>query len=400
MPVVTIRPAAEEDLDRVLDIHTSAYPDPRGEEPRRRNLVANPWGPLTDLRVAEVDGVVVAHAFCFSLSVCFGGAAVPAAGIASVGVAPEARRQGIARALLEQLHAEATARGDALALLFAFRSAFYRPLGYGQAAPMLRLSFAPEAVPREWMHHAHISVRAAKGDDRAAVEDAFRRAAHRSNGWVLRPPALWERLFANPRRVILVAEREGVVTGAIAWSLEQEEAHAETRLIVHDLAADDDATWRRLVGAVGAQAGQVHEAELSVPMGDPLAQAFVDVDAWRTGTMLVEHELGAIVGGPMLRVLDLRRALEVRGWADDGTFAVDVGGERWAVHVEEGRARAQTPKDEPVLKLDRTTLAEVLFGGLRVEDAMRLGRASGDAPAIAEAARMLAGPPFSWVDEF
>jgi predicted acetyltransferase len=102
----------------------------------------------------------------------------------------------------------------------------------------------------------------------------------------------------------------------------------------------------------------------------------------------------------MLRVLDLRRALEARGWGDDGAFAVDVGGERWAVHVEEGRARAQTPKDEPVLKLDRTALAEVLFGGLPVEDAVRLGRASGDAPAIAEAARMLAGPPFSWVDEF
>jgi len=105
------RPAAPADVDRLVEIHFRAFPDPRPEEPRRRRFVANPLGSLADAWVAEDDGVVLGHAFAFSLGAWFGGRRVPVTGIASVGVAPEARGRGVATALLARVHEVARARG-------------------------------------------------------------------------------------------------------------------------------------------------------------------------------------------------------------------------------------------------------------------------------------------------
>ena len=75
----------------IRDRHTAAFPDARGVPARRRNFTANPLGTLDDLHVVVEDGRIVAHAFLFALGVFFGGKVVPTGGIASVGVAPEAR---------------------------------------------------------------------------------------------------------------------------------------------------------------------------------------------------------------------------------------------------------------------------------------------------------------------
>ena len=97
---LSIRPGAESDLDRIVEIHTCCYPDDRSAAKRRLRFVQNPLGGLEDLRVAEVDGRIVGHGFGFRMQGWFGGAQVPLVGIASVGVAPEARGRGVGRALV------------------------------------------------------------------------------------------------------------------------------------------------------------------------------------------------------------------------------------------------------------------------------------------------------------
>src|SRR5688572_27611022 len=104
-PAPSFRQAEEADLPRILEVHLASYPDARGIELRRRNFTANPLGELSDLVVAEVNGDIVAQGFCFPLEAWFGGAKVRVGGIASLAVAPEARRRGLGRALMGQLHA-------------------------------------------------------------------------------------------------------------------------------------------------------------------------------------------------------------------------------------------------------------------------------------------------------
>jgi GNAT superfamily N-acetyltransferase len=146
---LSFRTARADDLERLIDVHASAFPDPRSRDDRARNFTRNPLGDLTDLWVAVAadSGAIVAHAFLFPLRAWFGGRLVPVGGIASVGVGPEARRRGIGTALVEHLHAVSLARGDALALLYPFRQAFYARIGYAATSSYRRLRLGPASIP-------------------------------------------------------------------------------------------------------------------------------------------------------------------------------------------------------------------------------------------------------------
>jgi predicted acetyltransferase len=370
------RRAEPSDLDRIVEIHASAFPDPRGYAERRYNFSENPWAPHSELRVVVKDERVIAHAFLFPMQAWFGGVRVPCAGIASVGVAPEARGTGAAGFLLQVLHEEAKARGDALSILYPFRQAFYAKHGYAPTSSVRRLRFHPASIP--WRTHGAGPI------DSNEVIALYERAAARHTGWLVRPPALWERRLLDERRSWHMVDG-----GYVCWSLVQSEAHARIRMIVHDLVADDDGARRRLLALIGAQRDQVHEVEMMVADEDPLAFALQDADRDRHGTEEVEHEIGQVMTGPMVRILDLPRAVLSRGYFGDGAIAI----ESVAIDVRQGRAHptASAPR------VDLAAPASVLFGGMSVRAAAALGLATGD---LATAERVLSLPSYFPLDPF
>jgi predicted acetyltransferase len=412
------RPATEGDLDRVLEVYLTSFPDDRTTEQRRRNFTANRFGGLSDLVLAEHRGDIVGHAFLYPLEAWFGGRAVRVGAIASLGVAPEARGRGIATALLQHLHVTSDVRGDALTMLYAFRQRFYTRLGYGTSTSRRRLAIDPASVPASWRGLAKDRVRRARGDDTAAMRAAYARAATKTSGWLTRSDVLWDRHLAREQRQFLVADDRPAgggaakVAGYVAFELCQEEPHAAITLAVDELVADDDVTRLALVGALGAMRDQVAEVTLEVDAADPLELALVDSDGRRHGTHAVEHDLGAIVGGPMVRIEDISRAIEARGYAADGALDVVVHageGESGAsgdeiavsVRVDGGRAEVSAARGAAgALRTTRGALATVLYGGLRASDAVRLGLADADARTLARADAIFALAPLSPLDSF
>ncbi len=395
-PEPTFRPAREEDLDRLVEIHFAAYPDSRGADARRRNLAANAFGSLEDLVVAEVDGDVVAHAFLFPMEAWFGGRLVKVGGIASVGVAAEARGRGIARALVRRLHEISDVRGDAITMLYAFRQGFYASLGYAPVSSRKRLSFDPAAVPESWRELARDRVRRARGDDRDRIVQLHERAGARASGWTVRRPALWDRLFARERRQLLLCE-----DGYVAFAFEQDEPHAPTVAVVEELAATTDEARRALFGALGALRDQVSEVVVEVAADDPIEHILLDADRRRFGTEEVEHALGEIVAGPMVRIEDVHRAIEARGYAADGSFDVVVADEiAMSVRVEDGRAEVSAARGSSAIRASRASLAAILYGALRPSEAARLGLAFADERTLARIDAIVAMPAVAPIDPF
>jgi predicted acetyltransferase len=396
------RPATAEDLERILELHFAAFTDERSATERRRNFTANPLGGLDTLVVAQRGEDIVAQAFLFPLEAWFGGRAVRVGAIASLATAPEARGQGVATALLHHLHVAADVRGDALTMLYAFRQRFYARLGYGTSSSRKRLAIEPTAIPASWRALARERVRRARGEDKDLMMRGYVRAASRTSWWLTRSEAFWDRHLSRERRQFLVTD-----AGYVAFQLRQDEAHAATTLSVDELVADDEVTRRALLGALGAMRDQVAEIELEVDANDPLELALVDSDGRRFGTDTVEHDLGTVVGGPMLRIEDVPRALEARGYPADGALDVVVGGtgagEELAVsvRVRDGRAEVSAALGAAAaLRTTRATLASVLYGGLRVSDAARLGLLDADARTLARADAIFALPPLAPVDPF
>jgi predicted acetyltransferase len=410
------RAATANDLDRVLEIQLAAFPDSAGAEERRRVFTANRLGALDDLVVALRGDEIVGQAFLFPLQAWFGGRAVRIGAIASLAVAPETRGQGIATALLTGLHVASDMRGDAITMLYAFRQRFYGRLGYGATGSRRRLAIDPASIPAAWRALARARVRRARGEDKEALLSAYARAATRASGWLSRSETLWDRHLARERRHFLVADRPardgGGVAGYVAFEIRQEEPHAAATLVVDELAADDDVTRLALLGALAAMRDQVVEIELELDGNDPLELALVDPDGRRHGNGTVEHDLGGIVGGPMVRIEDVPRAIEARGYPADGAFDIVVhateregpgAGDEIAVsvNVRDGHAEVSAARGAAAaLRTTRATLASILYGGLRASDSVRLGLAQADARTLARADAILAIAPPSPVDAF
>lgn len=394
---LAFRPAREADLDRLIEIHSSAFPDPRGEAERRSNFVANPLGTLDDLWVLLDGGQPLAHAFLFGLEAWVGGARVRLGGIASVGVAPEARGRGLASALLAHLHGVARARGDAATVLYAYRQGFYARLGYLPTSTYRRLRVHPAAIP--W--RPELRVRVAAGADREALRACWEAEGLRHTGTLVRADRTWEARLADERRTWLVVEGAGGVEGYVAWTLVQGEPHAPTALVVREMAARTPEATRSLWAAVGAQRDQVMEVRVDVAQDDPVDRVLVDGDRARFGDAELEHALGEIAAGPMLRATSTARALEARGWAEDGALVLAVGDEGVALEVRSGRATATATADAPQLRLAAEAFSAVALGGLRPSHAIRLGLAEArDARALALADALFALPAYFSPDPF
>jgi predicted acetyltransferase len=403
------RTANEADLDRLVDIHLVAYPDDRDGAARKRNFTANVFGGLDDVVVVEDEARLVGHARLFRMKSWFGGRPVKVGGIASVAVAPEARGRGVARALLADLHARSLRRGDAVTMLYAFKQGYYARLGYAATSTRKRLSFDPASLPEAYRALARSMVRGVTGEDRAGVERAYALAAVGQSGWLARSPRLWDRLWSRERRQVLVAargarsrSRRDRVVGYVAFELLQPEPHGETRLAVEELAADDAEARRALWGALGAMRDQVAEVDVEVAADDPIEHALEDGDRRRYGTHAVEHGLGEVVVGPMIRVGAPARAIAARGYGAAGAFNLEVDGARFGVRVSaDGKAELGRPgRARDDVRTTSRGLAALLYGGLPLVGAVALGLAEAAPHVVAKVAPVLALAPVFPVDPF
>lgn len=399
-PRLTFRPAVDKDLDRLIAIHTSAFPDPRGHGERQTNFTHNPRGSLGDLIVAEEHGRVVAHAFLFSERGFFGGADVAIGAIASVGVSQEARGQGVGRALLDELHRRSDARGDALTLLYPFRASFYERLGYGPVSPYRRLVVAPSSIPRAWSRSAREGgAREMRGSDQKGVMRLYEEVARTKTGQLARSAKFWEKRFADERRAFFVVLRGKAIAGYVSIGLVQAEPHARIALEAHEIVAVDDATRRSLFGLVGAQRDQVAGITFDLDATDPIDRAFVDPDAATFGNALVEHPYGQIANGPMVRIHDPKRALEARGYTADGEAVLAIDGEAFALTVTKKRGKARKTREKAELSLSRHALASLLYGAIRPSHLAAAGLAE-VAGETASLDALFTLPPFFALDPF
>lgn len=412
MPNLSFRPATPDDLDRLVEIHTMAFPDPRGHEERRRNFLAKPFGPFADLHVAVVTGgaraEIVAHAFAFGLSVGIGGATVPVTGIATVGVAPEARGRGVAKRLIEHVLAVGEASGAVASFLYPFRQGFYARLGYVSAPHVHHLAVAPESLVSLAKLGHGIRVRRAHGDDRQVLHDLYSAEVGRSTGLLVRSERLWNMHLSDERRAIFVGERAGEACGYVSMITHQAEAHGEIRTEVLDLVGGSFADRAAMLGWLGGLRDQVSEVDVCLAADDPLLPALLDLDVDRkrvagAGTGVgarVEHPIGVLGTGPMLRIPSPRRALVARGYRRDGAFEISVGGDTFGLVIASGSAMIVRSAKGPRLAFTPEGLAAVAYGGLPLARAVALGWASGDEEAVFLAARVLEVPAWHTWDRF
>jgi len=349
-----------------------------------------------DVRVLEDDVEVTACLGWYAFGQWFGGRSIPCAGIAAVGVEPHRRGAGLASRIVAEALREIAASGTPLAALYPSNLSLYRRADFEIAGGRYEMRIRCSDLAR--VKSLERVVPLPKGVLDARVRRLHRRVAASSGGSIDRNEALWDRVrdFRGE-----VREGFGIESGdelaAYVFLARRKRREWGFDLICGDIAAEDGAAGRALLGFLGGHGTIAVDVHAYVPPWDPLC-ALIETEP---AHHVLHHSW-------MLRVLDLGAALEARGFApeirgvvhlevEDALLPANSG--RRVLTVEGGAARVVSGGSGSV-RLRARALGPWLAGFSTAEALAGQGLVAGPPDELARLSAFTAGPQPSMSDFF
>ena len=419
---MTIRSAERSDIPALAALWAAAFPGERSVEQRIAQLEAGGvYGGIETAFIIEAGASATASGAAravggfrtYALQQYVHGALMPMMGLAAVAVDASERRQGVAAEMCCYALRHARLRGDVLSALYPFRPSYYAALGWSLAGSLHAYRFAPRSLR---VTHAHPRVERV-ADPVPLIAPLYERVASNSNGLISRTDRIWRQHLDWPDVQAVVLRRGRDAAAYAIIHLSSDATSAERVLTIRELiASDEDAysemlSWFALqtdvcdVVAYDALPSENFDLRLTEPRtpGKPVART------------LYAH-VAAVLRGPMSRLVNVRKALELREdwrageWAfvlyveDDflpdnaGVYEVEINNRRASVRElpdDSGAIGAGT-----TLRCDIGVLTQIYLGEVRASVAARMGLAEihGDAASL-DAAFEVASE-FVLLDEF
>ncbi|MHB8342040.1 MAG: GNAT family N-acetyltransferase [Mycobacteriales bacterium] len=319
------------------------------------------------------------------------GAVLPVAGVAGVAVTPEARGQGVARLLLQQLLESARERGALLAPLFPTASALYRSLGWELAGTLRWIRLPTAALSR--IPRSSAVTTPGGVDEAQQVYDRI--AATRSGLLTRRSP-----LFRVPPEHGLPEGLDGITIvpgrGYLSWS-RGEGWGRDAVLTAYDVLALDGEAAQALLGVLGSWGSVAPTLRLRPLAGDALTPLL----PWEAVTEEQPQPW-------MTRPVDLAGLVAAHPWPAASRLAVgltvlddacpwNAGGRR--LLIEDGRGRLEEADPGDVV-LDVRGWALLDSGVAMTAAVRRAGLLSGPSDRDAALDAVFATAPAALLDFF
>jgi predicted acetyltransferase len=361
--------------------------------------------PLETMTIFERDGVPVGQGRTIPFRGFIGGVECPVGGLASVAVAPEARRSGVASAIVRNHLARLAASRTPWAMLYGYSHRFYARFGWATVATRTRWRYRPAAFPLFPERDAIVRLSLANDDDLAAVQKVYDEFCVRQNGSLWRSPAHLREWHSGDRDFIVGVRGAGGLSGYLCYRYRNPEPRPSL-LVVSEWIALDGRAERALLGFVGGQAEQADLVLIDTPSDHPLPLWLLsDTPLAENNEMPAEHHpAGTAFLGVMARIVDLGAALMARGYPGVSALCVAFSAEDaerpeneapQTLFIEDGQTRVVPGRagGGPLVSGPIGALTQVLIGAVRLEAALRLGLISveGDAKGV-DAALALARP--------
>lgn len=305
-------------------------------------------------------------AVCHPFETFLAGRRVAAGGLASVLSAPETRRRGFVRELLQHILGDLRSRGVGWMLEYPFDPRFYARYGFATVPTGSEVTVPAERLfrgPSPDAERLSGDASGVLGPIYSAWAQHYSLTLCRDN--TARPT--WTRILKDA--ICYLLEDAYVI-------FELEEDKAGQTLTVHDYAFTTPAGRERVFGFVGSFYGQVERVSLHLPNDEPLA---FDLQRYHTNELPALQarivDLAAALG-PLTS--DAEATLNVRvedtfcPW-NSGTFRLELGPN--GTRVNPTGAEAETT-------LDVATLTRLVTGALTPAAALCAGLASGDTRAL------------------
>ena len=389
--MVTIRPAALDDVERIIALRSQAF---NSDEHGRDSMRKDPR--IEEVRVAELDGKVLGTVRVLSFAHFFGGRPVEAAGISGVAVTAEARGKGVGSTMMRELLRELRSTMP-ISSLYPATVPLYRNIGYGFGGVRTFWKSRLDALPQD----GALSTTPFTDDDIDEVNDAYDRFAASTNGLVRRSADWWKRRVltdGEDRTGFRYLVREGgEITGWIVYFLSKGTGDAwRMNVDVRDLIWTTPAAGKTLLSLAALHRSTGEMMNWPGPPTDPLADLIAEDPIENDGTFRW-----------MLRLLDVPAAIEARGYSplieSSVTIAVrdplfDENAGPWRIEVGGGQAKV-FPAEQADATVDVQALASIWSSMHRARDAVRIGGLQATPEAI-DALELIFSGPLPWIADF
>jgi predicted acetyltransferase len=372
---LSIRQAREEDLPAIARVGSQAFPK-MDAQARLRELRENPRVRVEDILVAEEEGELRGIATVYPMTVWWSGVEWPAGGLASVAVAPEARRRGVARRLCESAVDRLRERNVPICLLYPFDHRFYTALGWTLVGLSRHVSVGCASLPRG-------------GDGRVVWLDLAQRAEEiqachsrwlQARGVGLpRHPAVWTRLFRERWQWFGVQGGAGL-DGHMAIAPRQTADELVQNLEVGELVGLTPEAHAALFAALRDQEAQIDRVELALPFETPVEFLLENPRAHGEPSLSCGVFACSRIGtGAMVRVLDwtqLMAGAPPRRHTLRQTLLLALrGGPQWRLNQEGQWLEVDQDRADITVSVDEPTLTQIIWGALSLSQAVAWGRA-------------------------
>lgn len=283
-------------------------------------------------------------------------------GLSAVATPPEHRREGHVRSMLAAALEEYRDRDEHLSILWPFKHAFYRNLGWGEAHRVVEYELEPSAA-RSLADGRRGSFHEVDPNEFDRLDAVYRATVADLDLAVDRSPEWWRhRVFESFRGepyVYAWAGPEGEVRGYVAFHITRE--GSTLTLKVADRGAADPDAYRQVWGFLGD-----HDSQVSTIAAYDRAEApLLDYLGTRDGVEVTMH------GGLMARVVDAAHTLGSLAYPEGNSASVvfDVGDdlvdwhdERLHVRVDDGSAEVAETDAAADVTLDIAALSALAVG--------------------------------------
>jgi len=352
-----------------------------------------------NIRLLKHDGEAVAGLLLVPMGQWFGGCSVPMTGIAAVGVPVDRRGGGHALTLMRACVQELAAEGVPLSSLYPSTARLYRKAGW-EIAGHRYIALVPPA--NIGVHDRELAVRKIMPADEPAIADVARRVGAGFPGYLDRGQYVWRRI-RNPRDKPThgwLVERDGKLDGYVYFIQVDAQGYMYD-VRVTDMAALSPQSGRRLLALLADHGTMSKQVAFASAPHDPLLNLMPD----RPWELKVKDPW-------MLRIIDVRGALEGRGWPagltaelvlDVRDDIVPANNAQWLLEIADGAAsvsKTDAGASADALSMDARGLAALYSGHLPPAALEQAGLLTGGQSARRLAAAAFAGPAPAMLDMF
>jgi len=386
---LNVRRARDADLPEMARIHHASYPGAKMTlEETVERFRTNPRIPLEDYWICEKDSRLVGLFALYKFQMYRVGKVIPAGGIGSVAVAPEARRERIAYWMMVRAVEIMDQNSVPLSILYPFRHSFYQHLGWGLIGRVNMYRFAPESLPN-FPERESISPVVTQ-EDQETVMACYHSYAQRQNGMVQRDDPYWyEVVYKNAQCYAYISPDSGKMEGYVTFRYRphpQSRAFSSTDIEVWDFVWNSRKALHGLLGFLASQRDQVKIIDFPDQTGLPFDQILSEPQmpdgrhSWLLGAETIH--VGANLMG---RIVQLKRALTAAERFGNGSGKVilkiadelnSANSEQIKIELDRGRLEF-TPRGvtAPItLSTDISTFSSLYWGAIKLTDAVVLGK--------------------------